>query len=174
MKVLLLLGVVAILLAFVGRLAGPPKPAVHAELDQARMRGMIEMLYYRGYDGGILFIEVKGDDRFLQIRKQILAKGSISLRCDFPLVRWSEQYYNKIRAYLDAVGIEYADSAGVTDLAVHGPVPPRTLVISLGSDINVAAQFVDHVFREIFAVDPATRAAATVENVDPRDTRIGF
>lgn len=174
MKLLLAVVIVAGLLVLIRLLAGPPRPAVHSGLDPTRMRGMIEMLYYRGYDGGMLFIEVRGDDRFLQLRKHIQAKGDVSLRCDFPLVAWSERYYESVREYLDGARIAYRDSVGPTDLAVHGQPPQRTLVISLGSDVGTAAQFVEHVFRDIFGVDPVTHAVATVENVDPRDTRIGF
>lgn len=174
MKIFLAVVSVAILLALVRFMSGPPRPAIHSDLDSKRMRGMIEMLYHRGYDGGILFIEVRGDDRFLQIRKQIRAKGDVSLRCDFPMVAWSEQYYGRVREYLDSAGVAYRDSVGPTDLEVLGQTPQRTLVISLGSDVDVAVQFVDHVFRVIFNVDPVAQAVATVENVDPRDTRIGF
>lgn len=174
MKILLAIIGVAVVLVLGRLLLGPPKPATHSELDSKKMRAMIEMLYYRGYDGGILFVEVRGDDRFLQLRKQIRAKGDVSLRCDFPTVAWSEPYYEKVKEYLDGAGISYRDSFGPTDLSVHGPPPQRTLVITFGNNVDTAAQFVNHVFRAVFNVDPFTRAVATVENVDPRDTRIGF
>ncbi len=174
MKLLLYVSGVALLLVVVLRLSGPSKPAVHKNLDAARMRAMIEMLYFRGYDGAILFIEVSGDDRFVQLRKLVRAQGDVTLRCDFPLVQWSEPYYEQVKGYLDSAGIAYRDSAGPTDLTVYGTTPPRTLIITFGNEVDTAAQFVDHVFKRIFSVDPATRAVATVENVDARDVRIGF
>lgn len=170
-----LLTIVGILIVVLLLLALLPKspPAVHAQLDSARMRALIDALYYRGYDGGMLFLRVRGDRRCVQLRKEIRAPGSVVLRCDFPLVSWSEPYYSDVKRYLDSAAVSYSDVPGSGDVPMI-ETPERTLVIALGADPNVTEKFVDHVFRNVFGVDPASRVFGTLESVSPRDTKIGF
>lgn len=173
MTILLVVGVLLVAVVFSG-VVFPSRPAVHAGLDSTRLRSMIEALYWRGYDGGMLFLEVRDADAFIQIRKQIREVGDVVLRSDFPQADWSSEFYPKIKAYLDSAGIQYDDTIGPTDLAVQGAVPTRTLVVFLGSDLQVAQRYVEFVTREVFGIDPATQLVATLENVAARDIKIGF
>jgi len=173
MKALLtIVGVLVFVLLLLTLLPQSP-PAVHAQLDSARMRALIDALYSRGYDGGMLFLRVRGDTRFVQLRKEIRAPGSVVLRCDFPLVSWSEPYYSDVKRYLDSAAVSYSDVLGGSDVPML-EAPERTLVIALGEDPTVTEKFVDHVFRNVFLVDPASRVFGTLESVSPRDTKIGF
>ena len=152
----------------------PSKPAIHAGLDGARMRLMLEMLYYRGFDGAVLFLEVPGSKAFLQIRKEIRSPGRVILKSEFPLVPWTRDYYPRVAAYLDSVGIPHVDSLRASSTEYEGPAPERALMIELGNDLQTAERYIDHVSRHILAIDPARQLEATFQNVSPRDVKIGF
>lgn len=173
MTILLVVGVCLVAVAFAG-VVFPSRPAVHTGLDSTRLRAMLEALYWRGYDGGMLFLEVREADAFIQIRKQIRDIGDVVLRSDFPQADWSAAYYPKVRAYLDSAGVQFTDTVGPTDLAVQGAAPTRTLVVLFGRDLQAAQHYVEFVTREVFGIDPVTQLVATLENVAARDTKIGF
>ena len=167
MKALWLMVAATSMLVFASVASKRPKPAVHRRLDAERMRQAVETLMSRGYAGGILFLDVEGDDRFLQLRQEMTREGPATLRCDFPLTEWSRGYYPQVLSYVQAHSLKYREIEGASEVRVAGNAPDRTLVIEFGSDTTAALTFVDSVLRRVFEVDPVTHVSATFSDVSP-------
>lgn len=167
--------IVVVLTALAYLLIGPRQtgPALRRELSPAVIRMLVETLYHQGFERGMLFVYVEDDPRFVQFVKLIAPNGKAHLRSDFPLVNWSEPYYEQVKALLGAHGLQYQETVDSTSIPIQGGVPARSLVVDFGSDVDAAARYVGAVFIEVYQIDPKIRGVAWLENFSNLPRRIG-
>lgn len=100
----------------------------------------------------------------VQLAKYIAKKGHIVLQLDFPLARWSEPYYARLRETLREHVVPF-----VIEPTPATPEVPEFLVVDIGSDPEAAAALVRVIVREVFAIPPEAELEIFYQNVSPRD-----
>ncbi len=153
---LLFCGLGIFLLVYKG-LKGPAKTLVELIVP-------IQDLLRRGFDGGILLIDVANTDYFIQLRKYIVAPGNYGIELCFPNSEWSYHFFQKLRRTCDDEKIKYSIT-GKTD-----GNPIDFLCIDFGKDTNSAYEFIKKIILEIFRMDNKVKLFVRLENaaVDDR------
>jgi len=86
------------------------RPYRYRDVHVRDLRRFLTTLLNRGYQGGLLFLEVRarrGGRRFLQFAKYIGRDGEAGLEFSFPLAPWSRPYYDLLRARLETEAIHF-------------------------------------------------------------------
>jgi len=152
----------------VGALHYGALPARHGNLTPGHLTSLITALLNQGYSGGTLTFQVRKRDAFLQMMKYVGRKRS-GIQLDFPLARWSENYYDRARTVLAARGIGFVEeNTGRTDTKSF-------LTVDFGTDVSVATRVVRLLAGEVLGVDMEHDMVAYFQNVsrNPND-RIGL
>jgi len=144
------------------------KPFTHKNISQEALIKFLEILLFRGYDTGRLFITIPKDKRFLQFSKYIDEGSSVGLRFDFPLAEWSRNYYEPLRTALVKAGFEFN-----TERTGNDKMPEFT-VIDLKQDLKSALALAQLVLQEIYELNRNDRVELYFENVSPKEEKIGF
>jgi hypothetical protein len=124
----------------------------------------IQALLKRGYDGGLLFIEIGlSGKRFLQLRKYITAPGDYGIKLGFPRARWSRDLFPKVETFCSRSQIQYK---------VQRDNGMDFLHVDFGRDLALAYRCVRGMLVEVFGAQERTKLFAKLENASPKDELI--
>ncbi len=127
----------------------------------------IEDLLKRGYDGGILLIDISHTDYFIQLRKYIARPGNYGIEVCFPNSDWSRHFFRKLEKLCKREGIKYE----ITEKTHISPV--EFLCIDFGKDSHAAHEFVKKIILEIFGMDNKVTLFVKLENATIENKLIG-
>ena len=144
------------------------KPHKHRNIAQDQLEEFLEALFYRGYDGGFICIEIPKSRSFIQFSKYMGTRGVVGLQFDFPLADWSKEYYAKLSSVLNDRAVKYeiqsTGEAGVSEF----------LVVDLKQDVKMASYLAKLVIQDVFDLGKDDCVDLYFENVSPRNEKIGF
>ena len=144
------------------------RPYRHKRVVADDLSNLFKVLLYRGYDGGLMFIEAPDRKRFLQFRKYIKSKSNVGIELGFPLAPWSGEYYEIVKESLERKGIDYS-IAGTS-----GRVTTEFLLIDLKQDVGKGVEVARLILGEVFGLIPDETISLYYVNVSPKEERIGF
>jgi len=144
------------------------RPYRHKRAAADDLGKLFKVLLYRGYDGGLMFIEAPGRKRFLQFRKYIKSKSNVGIEFGFPLAPWSGEYYEKLKESLERREIDYSIAGA------GGRVTTEFLLIDLQQDVGKGVEVARLILGEVFGLMPEETISLYYVNVSPREERIGF
>jgi hypothetical protein len=162
---------VAILLLLLLFLYFVRKPVINKRISHDNLKKYLEVLFYRGFDGGFMVIRIPKDKkfkRFLQFSKYIGSKKKIGLQFDYPLAEWSKPYYGKLKEIFEQEGIEFqiekTDQKGVSEF----------IVVDVGKDLDKAEKISRLALTGVYNQSPDDFVELYFVNVSEEDERIGF
>jgi hypothetical protein len=121
-------------------------------------------LLKRGYDGGLLVIEIGLlGRRFLQLRKYIHAPGDYGIELGFPRATWSRKLFPQIEAFYSKFGIKYK---------IQRNNGMDFLYVDFGRDLALAHRCIRKMLADIFGVQERTKLFAKLENASSKDELI--
>ncbi|HEX5409857.1 MAG TPA: hypothetical protein VFW89_08820 [Gemmatimonadaceae bacterium] len=121
-------------------------PARHGNLSANRLNALVTTLLNQGFNGGILRIEGRGVDVFLQVLKYV-GKARSGIELDFPLAPWSEVYYPRARSVLAANNIKFEEES-------TGRKDTRSFVtVDFGTDVSLAVKVLQLLAADVFDLD---------------------
>jgi len=126
----------------------------------------IQDLLRRGYDGGILLIDVAHKKYFLQLRKYIVGAGNYGIELCFPNSDWSHDVFQKLREICNREKIEYV----ITEKNDTSPI--EFLCIDFGKDSYAAHEFIKRIILELFGMDNNVKLFVRLENATVEDRLI--
>ena len=88
------------------------KPARHRGRSTANLLSFLTSFELGGREGGLLFIEHEGSDRFLQFVHAGSLRPERPLSLGFPEVAWSQPYFGAVRAAILARGYPLVERTG--------------------------------------------------------------
>jgi len=144
------------------------KPFMHKNISQQDLGTFLEVLLFRGYDRGRLFIRIPNDIRFLQFSKYIDKDSSVGLHFDFPLAEWSTNYYGPLKIALANAGFLF-DIKPTGDGRI-----PEFIVVELKQNSKSALTLALLVLQDIYGLNENDPIELYFENVSPKDEKIGF
>ena len=144
------------------------KPYKHRRVPQANLNTYFEALLNRGFNGGVLIIEIPGSPLFLQFSKYIFRDGHVGLRFVFPLAPWSESYYEQVCRELSKRGFDL-----VTLPTSKGQVS-EFLTVDLKQNIAEAVNVARLVIQSVYRLKEDQTLELYFHNVSPKNERIGF
>lgn len=156
--------IVGIIMYYVGKL-----PKKHKNVTHDILYKYLEVLLYRGYDGGFIIIEGKTKDVFLQFKKIILNKGNVILELGFPLAEWSNIYYKDFQKLLNEKGIKYDISPKNNENELE------FTNVNCNMDIDFCKTLTKYIFIDVFKYNE-NELNYTIQLIDvsPEDIKIGF
>ncbi len=121
-------------------------------------------LLKRGYDGGLLFIDIGlSGRRFLQLRKYIHAPGDYGIELGFPRASWSRELFPQVEAFCSKSGIKYRIQRNNGMDFLH---------VDFGRDLALAYRCIRRMLVDIFGVQERTKLFAKLENASAEDELI--
>ena len=144
------------------------KPYIHKNISQPALSKFLEVLLFRGYDAGRLFITIPNEKKFLQFSKYIDTNSSAGLRFNFPLADWSRSYYEPLKRALANAGFEL-DIKPTGDDRI-----PEFTVVDLKHNLQSALALALLVLKDIYGLNENDLVELYFENVSPKDEKIGF
>jgi hypothetical protein len=166
-SVIVLVAIGGATLAFLGRWAAR-LPYRARNIPRAGIGSLLEAVLRRGYDGGLMIIEVRerrGDQRFVQFRKYIRPGREIGLQYGFPSSRWSAKYWAQLLETLKRHSIQFdVIETGRTDTSAF-------VCVDVGTDIQRAVQLTD-VTLTVLGVPESARLDVLLAHGSPRDELI--
>ena len=163
--VLILIAAVVLAGALLVWRGGEAAPIRHRDLTSNRLQELIGLFLQQGFDGATLSVQESDTGRFFQLRKEQTG-DQVRLRSDFPYTSWSEPYYDQFRRSLARFRVSVTETSGVADLDMKGNVS-KTLTLDFGQDTVAVAQVIEHLFRDIYAVNLATDAELLMRGINP-------
>lgn len=141
---------------------------IYQNIRPASLIKYLNILYERGYDGGIIYIYDSSNKRFIQFIKNIKSKGDVHIELGFPRVKWTQKYYDILKDFLIKKNINYEninDKSGKVEF----------IVIDCKSDIGFCIFLINEIFIKIFDIKyEDLKYNIKYENVSPREEKIGF
>ena len=107
---------------------------------------------------GVIVIEDRNSEHFIQFRKYILRNGEIGLELGFPEAPWSTAYFPQLRDTLTASGTSFRETR-----EPYGKVT-GFIHVDCGKDIDNAVDLAHLCFFEIFDLAPDTRFKSKLSN----------
>ena len=107
---------------------------------------------------GIIVIEDRNSEHFIQFRKYILRNGEIGLEFGFPEAPWSTAYFPQLRDAMTASGTSFRETR-----ETYGRVT-AFLHVDCGNDIDKAVALADLCFFKIFCLAPDARFKSRPSN----------
>ena len=144
------------------------KPYKHRDISQDHLKQFLEVLLFRGYEGGFLCIEIPDDHRFLQFSKYVAGKDSVGLQFDFPLAAWSRAYFEPLKRILNEERIKFEIQKTVRKAV------PEFLLVDVEQDLELALRLAKLTLQSVYGLDESQHVDLYFENVNPRDEKIGF
>ncbi len=153
----------------------PDKTFFYNNIKTIELKKFFEILLYRGYAGGVIVIECdEKQDVFLQFVKKIEKrkiekkyKNVVALELAFPLIQWSEKYYNKLHDLITREKIRYELEAK------EGEYNLEFTYINCKQNLDYCIYLAEMIYKEIFDVKDLN-FKISFKNCSPRDVRIGF
>ena len=164
----LLVSVIVMLLLAVILYQYGKRPYRHKRTVADDLSKLFKVLLYRGYDGGLMFIEAPDRKRFLQFRKYIKSRSNVGVEFSFPFAPWSGEYYEKVKESLERRGIDFSV------VRTNEQVVTEFLLIDLKQDVEKGIEVARLILREVFGLRPDEIISLYFVNVSPREERIGF
>jgi hypothetical protein len=131
----------------------------------------VEILYFRGYDGGFIIIEIPKTGQFLQFRKYIIEKGNVGIQFDYPLTPSTKSYYGLVKDLLINIGVHY--QVEDIDRTYRGKqLVEEFIVIDFGQDFKKAASIAQEIIKSIYQIDTQKTVDISFGRVSARN--IGF
>ena len=160
--------IAVVVLALVYVLLRRPTPIRYRRLSAERLLKMVQVLYFRGFDGGELLLRQDAVDHpTFRVVKQIIADNDVALHGDV-VVRADSSEYEKIKRELDAhfPGYQAHDprSAELT----------RTFHMAFGNDLAGVCRVARVIFENALGVSIERDCHVYFLNVSERNVRIGW
>jgi hypothetical protein len=144
------------------------QPYVHRKIAQAEIAKHLEVLLRRGYDRGFLCVRLPRDSRFLQYSKYLGPGNVVGLQFDFPLAKWSQDYYGGVKRLLSDLGLSY-ETADVANGNIR-----EFIVVDLKQDLSLASDLARRVLTDVYALPAERTVDLFFSGVSPRDEEIGI
>ncbi|MBI9099529.1 MAG: hypothetical protein JEY91_13685 [Spirochaetaceae bacterium] len=142
------------------------QPIVH-KVTQNQLGKYFKILLYRGYDGGYTIIEGSLKKTFLQYKKYI-TENEVYLEMSFPKAKWSQEYYDRLKEYLEKREIKYR-------INNSSESPIEFIDINCSNDIDFCTALTRDIFVNIFDyTDDDLNYKIKFYDVSPKDEKIGF
>ncbi len=135
------------------------KPARHRNLTQERVTTLVEMLLERGRNGAALFVEERGGSRFVQLAKYVAESNHWGIQCDFPLAKWSEQFYARVPECVTDLGLR------AREMTTGRKDTQRFLTVDFGRNVKQATQLITCIVERVFGLELARDCEAYLVNV---------
>src|ERR1700722_5672834 len=74
------------------------RPYKHRKVAQDKLEEYLMVVLKRGFNGGFLVIKIPNSSQFVQFSKYIREESGVGLQFDFPMVSWSENYYESVKS----------------------------------------------------------------------------
>lgn len=149
------------------------KPLKHKiALSDVAFHKILSVLFYRGYEGGLLIIQARGGQPFIQFLKYIDDAG-VGIRSDFPLAPWSKGYFDRLRQSLDQRSTKYSIYDVPESESLNNPVT-KFIEIDFGQDLDAASELARLTLVDVFNLNPDEILTYYFEGVSPKDEKIGF
>jgi hypothetical protein len=141
------------------------KPYMHKNIALDDLKSFLEVLLFRGYDGGFISICIPDREEFLQFSKYIISENSIGLQLDFPLAKWSKHYYDSLKKLLIDQGIKFETQTTSKEEI------PEFLVVDIKQDLDFAQVLIKQIIQSIYKLNNV-KVNLHFENVSPRNEKI--
>ena len=152
---------------------GLAKPLKHKiALSDVDFHKILSVFLDRGYNGGLLIIEAREGELFIQFLKYI-DDDSVGIRSDFPLAPWSKNYFDRLKQALDHRSTKYTVWDVPESDSLNNPVT-RFLEIDLGQDLDAASELARLTLVDVFNLNPNEILTYSFDGVSPKDEKIGF
>ena len=113
--------------------------------DLAQLERPIEDLLSRGFEDGILILTHTRSEKFLQLSKYFGSeKQDIGIELSFPRVKWSEDYYGRIKDNCIQSGLAYRETT-----ASDGT---KFIDVDFSEDTKAAHKFVCQIFTNVMGL----------------------
>jgi hypothetical protein len=136
----------------------------HRRVRLADLDRFLGALLTRGFNGGLVVIEIPKTPLFLQFSKYVLKDGRVGLQLDFPVAPWSEKYYDRLKQELDKNGVYYTSQ----ETRAHGV--REFLMVDVKQSIGDAATLARTVFHSVFGMSEDTLVTVYFSGVSPTGT----
>mgnify|MGYP001558377768 CR=1 FL=1 len=144
------------------------RPYKNKNISQKEIATYIQLLLDRGFDGGVLVIEVPKTHYFVQFSKYIIRPGVVGLRLSFPRAPWSEELFAGMRRLVEEKGyfyrLENVEKGNVSGF----------LVVDLKTAVDKATELTQLILARIFTLDSLQTVDITCWNISHLDEKIGF
>lgn len=130
------------------------------------LRDPIEQLLRRGYNSGVLRINVPFSRKFVRLRKYIRAPGVFGVELVYPRSKWSSRYIDSVQRYCVENRIRHDVFAG------NQANPPELLVADFGGDLDLAYECVSHILLGVFAAKRRRGCLVCLNNAAVGDTLV--
>ena len=144
-----------------------PMPLRFRHLTQQRLRELLAILYYRGFEGAALRVGVRRSTILVTVTKDIVADNDVHLRMELPLDDLWKPYESAVREVVEAV------KAGHAWLAPSSDALGR-LRIDFGRDLDAAESVVRAVLERVSGRDLAAHGHARLFDVAEGRYKIGW
>jgi hypothetical protein len=141
------------------------RPYWHKNIALDDLKRFLELLLFRGYNGGFISICIPDREEFLQLSKYITRDNSIGLQLDFPLAKWSKHYYDSFKELLIDQGIRFEIQA-TSDENI-----PEFIVVDMKQDLDFAQVLIKKIIQNIYKFN-VVKVDLHFQNVSPRDEKI--
>jgi hypothetical protein len=161
--------VAAILIAVgvVWLFASNPMPLRFRHLTQKRLRELLAILYYRGFQGAALRVGVRRSTILVTVTKDIVADNDVHLRMELPLDDMWKPHESALHEVFDAVKAGHEWLTPSADTLGH-------LRIDFGRDLDAAESVVRAVLERVSGRDLATHGHARLYDVAEGRYKIGW
>ena len=163
----LLVGGIVLLLAAVLLTYAAGRPFPHRRVYPDGMRKLLAALLKRGYDTGVLRLEVQvGDRPFIQFRKHISAPGVCGIEFGFPNAAWSRTTFPVMQEVVEKAGFAYEVRPTDSDQTT------AFLCVDLGRDVDKADLLARTALEKGLGVSADTAVTGFLMGISARDERI--
>jgi hypothetical protein len=147
------------------------KPLILRKISQNDLNIHLRNLLNRGYDRGFMIIQIPKDKkvkRILQFSKYIGKNKLVGLQFDYPLADWSKPYYEKLKSILNNNQIEFEIQK------TNYEKVPEFIVVDIKKDIEKALYLSTLLLKELYGLSKEDTVELFMENVSPKEEKIGF
>lgn len=156
----------AVVLLFV--LFGPEIPIPKRNLGPERLRVLVDILFYRGFDGAELVVKSFRGGAGLRVRKHIAGENDVRLLSEIAVAGWPPAYRSTFQQGLDRIGVDYEYSAR------QDAASSESIVIDFRSDRERVVAVALLLFESVYGISLATRGFAYLKKIAAGNVRIGW
>jgi hypothetical protein len=147
--------------------ASKPRPLTFRQLTQTRLRELLAILYYRGFEGAALHVGMRRSTILVTVTKDIVADNDVHLRMELPLGDLWKPHESAIREVVEAVKIGHEWLGPSADT-------PGQLRIDFARDLDSAESVVRAVLERVSGRDLAAHGHARLYDVAEGRYKIGW
>jgi hypothetical protein len=129
----------------------------------AELGPFLEALLRRGHNGARMFVDVPGEQEYLQFTKYIASPGRFGLEMAFPDAGWSRQSYANVRRFLSTQQLPLREER------TGRPDTVAFLNVDFARDVDRAAEVAAALLSEHLQVAPNRRVVVRLLDISPND-----